>query len=132
MSNQSSVEILVEISPEEQVGAEELNELAHQLNDEILHLNVDAVEPVVSGAAPDGTKSAEMVQVGQLLVTLGPSLVEPLFNLLKSWTVRRKAVPVKLKLKVGRKTADLEYDPSTTTPEEINKLVKGLERTLRD
>ncbi len=132
MIQQPSVEILVRISPEEPVGAEELNEMAHQLNTEILQLDVDAVEPVIIGASPTGTKSAEMIQVGQLLVTLAPSLVEPLFGLIKSWTARRKAVPVKLKLKVGRKTADLEYDPTTTTAAELNVLIKGLERTLRD
>jgi hypothetical protein len=132
MTIQPSVEVIVRISPDEQVGAEELNHLAQQLNAEILQLDVDAVEPVISGASPTGTKSGEMIQVGQLMVTLAPTLVGPLFELLKSWTARRKAVPVKLKLKVGRKTADLEYDPTTTSAAQLNALIRGLEKTLRD
>jgi hypothetical protein len=132
MNLQPPVELTLLLSSDEQMGLEELNELTRQLNDEILRLDVDAVEPVVSGPALEGTKGAEMAQVGQLLVTLAPSVVEPLFRLLKSWTVRRKSVPVKLKLKVGRRTADLEYDPATTTPAQINALIRGLNQTLKD
>jgi hypothetical protein len=124
------VDVFVQLSLGETADTEELDEMARQLQSDISELNVDAVEPVSGGAAPQGTKSAEMVQAGQLLVTLAPTVIPPLFDLIKSWTARRPATPVKVKLKVGHKTADLEYDPATTTPAQLAALVKGLERSM--
>jgi hypothetical protein len=126
-----SVAVLVQLSLDEKASAEELGEMTHQLNDEILQLNVDSIEPVRKGKAPAGTKGAEAALAGQLLVTLAPTLVGALFDLLKSWKARKASSPVKLKLTVGGIAADLEFDPATISPEQLSALVEGLQKSLQ-
>lgn len=127
-----SVAVLIQLSLDEKSSPEELGEMTHQLNDEILQLNVDSIEPVSKGKSPGGTKGTEMALAGQLLVTLAPTLMGALFDLLKSWKARKASTPVKLKLTVGGVTADLEFDPAVITPEQLAALVEGLEKSLRD
>jgi hypothetical protein len=126
-----SVVVRVQLSLDEKASAEELGEMTHQLNEEILQLNVDSIEPVRKDKAPGGTKGSEMALAGQLLVTLAPTLVGALFDLLKSWKARKASTPVRIKLTVGDVAADIEFDPATTTPEQLSALVAGLEKSLR-
>ena len=126
-----SVVVMVHLSLDEKASAEELGEMTHQLNEEILQLNVDSIEPVRKGKAPGGTKGTEMALAGQLLVTLAPTLLGALFDLLKSWKARKASSPIRIKLTVGGVAADIEFDPATTTPEQLSALVEGLEKSLR-
>ena len=126
-----SVVVMVQLSLDEKASAEELGEMTHQLNEEILQLNVDSIEPVRKGKAPGGTKGSEMALAGQLLVTLAPTLLGALFDLLRSWKARKASTPLRLKLTVGGVEANIEFDPATTTPEQLSALVEGLEKSLR-
>ena len=123
-------ELLIELSLE---GGDstELDELTRQLAAEVEELNVDSVEPVSAGPAPLGTKAADLTAFGQMAVTLAPTIVPPLFELLKSWVARKPSTPVKVKVKVGRKTAEIEYDPTRTSPKELDELIKTLNKSVR-
>jgi hypothetical protein len=114
-------------------GAEdaELDELSNQLKAEVSDLNVDSIEPVSLGTAPDGTKSAEYMAIGQMAVTLAPALIPPLFDLLKSWVERKPSTPVKIKVKVGKRTAQIEYDPTKTSEKDLEALVKSLSKSIK-
>ena len=122
--------LIVELSVE---GGDptELDELTRQLRAEVNEMEVESVEQVSLGQAPDGTKAADMAALGQLAVTLAPTLVPPLFELLKSWVERKPSTPVKIRVKSGRKTAQIEYDPAHTSAKDLEELVKTLNKSLK-
>jgi hypothetical protein len=109
----------------------ELDELTRQLRAEVNELEVDLVEQVSAGPAAAGTKAVDMAALGQLAVTLAPSLVPPLFELLKSWVERKPSTPVKITVKAGRKSTQIEYDPARTSPKEVEELVKALSQSMK-
>ncbi len=109
----------------------ELDELTRQLKAEVEDLRVDSVEQVSAGDAPDGTKAVDMQAIGQMVVSLAPAIIPPLFELLKSWVERKPSTPVKIRVKVGKRTALIEYDPTKTSAQELEVLVKTLGRSLK-
>ena len=122
--------LIVELSVEGGDPAE-LDELTRQLRAEVNEMEVESVEQVSLGQAPDGTKAADMAALGQLAVTLAPTLVPLLFELLKSWVERKPSTPVKIRVKSGRKTAQIEYDPAHTSAKDLEELVKTLNKSLK-
>ena len=109
----------------------ELDELTRQLKAEVKDLSIDSVEQVSAGTAPDGTKAADFAAIGQMAVTLAPAIIPPLFGLLKSWVERKPSTPVKVKVKVGKRTAQIEYDPTKTSAKDLEALVKTLGKSIK-
>ena len=128
--SESPAELLIELSLE---GGDstELDELTRQLTAEVEELNVDSVEQVSAGPAPAGTKAADLTAIGQMAVTLAPAIVPPLFELLKSWVERKPSTPVRVKVRVGRKTAEIEYDPTRTSSKDLDALIKTLNKSVK-
>jgi hypothetical protein len=62
----------LELSVDAGPGADddELEQLARSLRAELLELDVEAVEPVASGPAPDDARAIEALMVGALVVRL--------------------------------------------------------------
>ena len=125
-----TTELLVELSLEGGDAAE-LDELTRQLRAEMEDLNVDSVEQVSAGEAPEGTKAVDLAAIGQIAITLAPAIVPPLFNLLKSWVERKPSTPVKVRVKVGKRTAQIEYDPTKTSAKDLEGLIKALNRSIK-
>ena len=123
-------ELLIEVSLEGGDVAE-LNDLTRQLIDEVGELNVDSVEQVSAGVAPEGTKALDLIAIGQMAVTLAPTVVPPLFDLLKSWVERKPSTPVKIRVKIGKRTAQIEYDPTKTSPKELEALIQALNKAVK-
>jgi hypothetical protein len=125
-----SAELLISISLEDGYPTE-LDELTRELKSEIEQLSADSVDNVSEGEAPAGTKAADWVSIGNMAVTLAPTIIPPLFELLKSWIDRKPSTPVKIKIKVGKKTAQVEYDPTKTSAKDLETLVKSLSKTVK-
>ncbi|MEO8358192.1 MAG: hypothetical protein ABI621_19985, partial [Chloroflexota bacterium] len=66
----------------------------------------------------------------QMAVTLAPTIVPPLFELLKSWVERKPSTPVKVRVKVGKRTAQIEYDPTHTSAKDLATLIKALNKSV--
>lgn len=128
--SENSAELLIELSLD---GGDttELDELTRQLRAEVAELNVDSIQQVSEGVAPKGTKAVDMAAIGQMAVTLSPMIVPPLFGLLKSWVERKPSTPVKVTVKVGRKTAQIEYDPTRTSAKDLELLIKTLNKSIK-
>jgi hypothetical protein len=71
------------------VDTEGLHELTRNLQQAVLAVEVDDVRPATGGRAPDGAKSAEVVAVGALIVTLAPIVMEGLVAVVASWLTRQ-------------------------------------------
>ena len=128
--SEKPAELVIELSLE-RGDITELDELTHQLRNEVQELNIDSVEQVSEGSAPAGTKAVDMLAIGQMAVTLAPAIVPPLFELLKSWVERKPSTPVKVKVKVGRRTAQIEYDPTRTSAKDLEDLIKALNKSVK-
>ncbi len=127
----NSTELLISLSLDDG-DAEELQNLSHLLKSEIEQLHVDSVNSVPAGEKPDGTKAADWVAIGQMVVTLTPVVIPPLFDLLKSWINRQPSTPVKVKVKVAKnRTAQIEYDPTKTSAKDLEALIKTLGRSIK-
>ena len=87
----------VEVDGEPDAGAEERDELARALRDELLQLDVDAVDRPET-AAPDGTRGAGAVELGTLLVTFGQSALGIVTSTIARWVARRGGRSVTLEL----------------------------------
>ncbi len=110
----------------------ELDELTFQLRSEIEQLRIDSIDKISAGKVPEGTKAADWIIIGNLVVSLAPTIIPPLFGLLKSWVERKPSIPVKIRIKVGKnKTAQIEYDPTKTSAEDLEALVKSLNKTIK-
>jgi hypothetical protein len=44
---------------------------------------------------------------------------------------RKPSTPVKITVKAGRRTTQIEYDPSCTSPKEMEELVKALSQSMK-
>ena len=128
--SESPAELFIELSLEGGDSAE-LDELTRQLTTEVEELSVDSVKQVSAGSASVGTKAADFTAIGQMAVTLAPTIVPPLFELLKSWVERKPSTPVKVRVRVGRKTAEIEYDPTRTSSKDLDTLIKTLNKSLK-
>jgi hypothetical protein len=80
--------------------AEELAELTQRLRDELLELDVDAVEPATGGAAPEGAKGLELLAVGGLVVrfAMKAPVLRAVVDTNVGWLGRQQARSVKLTL----------------------------------
>ena len=109
---------------------EKLDSLSHQLQSEIRELNVDAIETVHVGEAPEGTKALGEMAIGAIAIQLAPVVIPPLFELIKSWLAQPHSQPMKVKIKIGSRVAEVEYDPATMSPQELQKLVDKLTASI--
>lgn len=128
--SENTTELLIEVSLEGG-DTDELDDLTRQLRAEVEELNVDSVGQVSAGAAPEGTKALDLAAIGQMAVTLAPAIVPPLFDLLKSWVERKPSTPVKVRVKVGKRTAQIEYDPTKTSAKDLEALIKALNKSVK-
>ncbi|TYK53115.1 effector-associated constant component EACC1 [Actinomadura decatromicini] len=91
-----NVEVLIGVVTDG--DAEELDSLRSELSEELALLDVDALEPVVEGKAPPGTRGLEAAAVGQLLVKAGPGMVLPIVRAVRGWLRRSRARSVELSI----------------------------------
>jgi len=69
--------------------------------------------------------------LGEWAVKLGVAALPGVFEMLKKRAEKAPAsAPLKIKVKVGRRSAEVEYDPARTTPEQVQALVASLKKSL--
>jgi uncharacterized protein YidB (DUF937 family) len=95
MSEQSQVSLQVEAGPD--ADAEEVAEATAQLRRELLELDVDSVKAPEAGPPPPGSKAAEVLAIGSLIVTLVKSTgLGAVVHTIQSWISRQQQRSVKL------------------------------------
>ena len=111
-------------------GPEELDSITRQLRDELEQEDVGSAELLKEGPAPQGTKSAEIVTMGGLLLSVVPSVLPSLVGFLQSWALRGDGRKVKIKTQVGDRSVELEYVPNAMSQAELRSLVETLTSSL--
>ena len=116
----------VELDAGAGADADERDNAVRNLRDELLELDVDAVDRP-SGQAPEGTRAAEVVALGTtLLVTLGPSALTAVTDVLQGWMARGKDRSVALEMGGDR------IELSGATDQERRQLVEAFLARQRD
>ncbi len=112
--------------------AEELDRLARQVREDLLEQDgVTDVQPMRAGEAPAGTKAVDWNLLGEWAVKLSVAAIPNMFDLLKKRAEKAPAsAPYKIRVKVGRRSAEVEYDPAHTSPEQLEALVAGVRKSL--
>ena len=104
---------------------EESAELSRNLRTEFLDSDIDDVAPVASGPAEAGAKSGGGIVAGSLLVTVAPTVVRHVMEIVSSWLQRQ---PTDVEIEVGGQKIK-----GPVTPEQRDRLVAILlERARAD
>ena len=93
-------ELALQLETLPDTDSEELAALVQRLRAELLDLDVDRVEPLTAGEAPEGAKGVELLALGGLVVqfVLQPGVLTSIVDGVRSWLQRQSARSVKLTL----------------------------------
>ena len=108
---------------------EEIDQITRQLCTELRELGVESVNLPVGGAAPAGSKSADVLTLGALTVCVLPPMIPKLMEYLESWVGRAKERTVKIKIKAGDRMIDVEY-PSNAPNPVVEELIQKMSRAI--
>ena len=85
MASEQALELHLEV---DDADAVELARLTRQLRGQLEELDVDAVQPISRGPTPEGSKAADWIVVGGLLVQLGPAAIAAVVHTVQAWVAR--------------------------------------------
>src|SRR5262245_58332489 len=112
--------VVFTIHPGEDVDPKEVDRQTVQLLGDLRRTDVDSVERVREGEAPEGSMGLEVVALGSLLVKLGPAAIDKVADLFQAWLGR--GANRTLEVKIGENSIVLT-DAST---DERRKLVDAV------
>lgn len=99
--------------------AEELARLTGQLRSQLLELDVERVDLVRGGQAPPGSKVADPITIGAIIITLAPTVIQAVIGLVQNW---HKDHPVSsVKVTLGEDSLEL----SNASPEQLEQLAQA-------
>jgi hypothetical protein len=84
----------------------------------------------VAGDLPAGARG-DAFTLGALALAVAPALVEQVIQLIRDWSARPGAKPVKVAVRVGDREISAEYDASRMTAEEIQGVADKLRAALK-
>ena len=95
-----TTEVSIEISPAADDAPEEIQELTLRLREELVHLDVDAVDIQLTGERPSGAKVGDPGTWGAILIGLAASggVLTTLIGAIQSWLTRNERRSIKLKI----------------------------------
>jgi hypothetical protein len=99
--------------------AEELARLTGQLRSQLLELDVDRVDLVRGGQAPPGSKVADPITIGAIIITLAPTVIQAVIGLVQNWHKDHPVSSVKVTL------GDDSLELSNASPEQLEQLARA-------
>jgi hypothetical protein len=112
MVDQSSEVLILQVLPDPDEDAEQLDDLTDMLREELLELDVAAVAPVMQDQAPEDAKGVVAVLGGWLAIHFGPAGLRAVVNAVVAWAGRSgKTVEITLNgntLKLTGTSADVQ------------------------
>lgn len=108
-----SEEIRIDFLSDPGGDPEEIDALTRELRAEILEVDeVDRVEQVSAGPAPEGTKGLDVAAIGSLVVGIAPGLqaVGKVVDVIRTWLAGRRASAPPLQMTVGDQSITVVAD----------------------
>lgn len=122
------IELALTLELGDAVDREELDRVSRNLRSEIDEVGVESVELSAGQAVPKGAKAVDPIAIGSLLVSVLSATLPKLLAVLHSWVTVSGGRKVKLKVRAGRKSVDLEIPGGMTEPE-LAHLLRTITRT---
>ncbi len=93
-------QLAINLQVDDDVSSREMEELTAAIRRELLQLDVESVERVSGGPAPEGAKGIELAAIGELIVTLGKAtpVLGQVVQVIQAWAARGPKRTVKLTL----------------------------------
>jgi hypothetical protein len=92
------VQLQVEVGLDPDADAVELDEETVRLREQLLDLDVDAVERPAGGPPPPGTRAVETALLGTLVVEAGREVIGAVVRVIVGWAAQRRSRNIKLTL----------------------------------
>jgi hypothetical protein len=99
--------------------AEELARLTGQLRSQLLELDVERVDLVRGGQAPSGSKVADPITIGAIIITLAPTVIQAVIGLVQNWHKDHPVSSVKVTL------GDDSLELSNASPKQLEQLAQA-------
>ncbi|MCC6188800.1 MAG: hypothetical protein IT318_07175 [Anaerolineales bacterium] len=109
----------VEVGLGDDAPIEERHAAALLLGRELEDAGMVEVEPAMAGPAPPGTRSADAIVFGALMVSALPAALQTVVAVLADWARRRPERTLALEYETGGQRFTLEYDPAKTDPAQL-------------
>ena len=77
--------VQLQVLPGDGDDAEEISELTALLREELLELDIAAVDPLLDSQSPDGSKGVAAAVAGWLVVHFGPAGLKALVDAISAW-----------------------------------------------
>ena len=117
MTTENHIDLELEIQSED-ATEEELDKMTRNLLSELKETDVESVNLISVGSAPEGSKG-DPVTIGSLAMTVLPAVLPGVIDMVKDWASRGKGRTVKFKGK------GIEFEGS---PEDLEKLLAKLDK----
>jgi hypothetical protein len=106
------------------IDAEALAERAYRLKRELIEAGAHPVTPVPLGQPPSGSKAADPIAVGALILSLAnsPSLIAAIAGTVQSWMNR--TATQRIRIKVGEKELEVAGPISAADEELIRDVIR--------
>jgi hypothetical protein len=109
MATDNLTRLVLQIDAGEDATQEDLNILTLGLLNELKDMSEVDEASLASGApAPQGTKVADPVTIGALMVAVLPTFLPALVNFVQAWSMRGENRKIKFKGKVGQQEIEFE------------------------
>lgn len=132
----STIQLIVEFSPEEDLDQEELAEMTQGLRMEMEEIpDVESIEAPSGSdpaqAIPAGAKAGGLLTLGKLAMQVVPTAIPACVGFLKDWTLRPGSSPIKIRVQHADRSTEIEYDPRSMSQEEIKELAASMHAILK-
>jgi hypothetical protein len=121
MDATNQVELQIEVSATD-ATEEDIDLMTRQLLLELRETDVDSANLATGKEPPPGTKSADVVSVGSIVISALPTVLPAIIGLVQGWASRGQGRTVKFKGRVGEGMIEFEGSPA-----ELHKLILSLE-----
>lgn len=116
MASEQALELHLEV---DDADAVELARVTRQLRGQLEELDVDAVQPISRGPAPEGSKALDWIVLGGLLVQLGPAAIAAVVHTVQAWVARDAHRSVTIR------SGQRELVLTAATPEQQERLIEA-------
>jgi hypothetical protein len=113
-------ELRVEISATD-TTIDDIDRMTRQLLSELKELDVESAALAKGDPSPSGTKSVDTVTAGSIIVSLLPTVLPAMVELVQAWATSGHGRTVKFRGKVGREVIDFEG-----SAQDLQKLLETL------
>ncbi len=125
MDELEPIQLNLQISVEDATG-DEIDQLARRLLAELREMDVESAELAAGGPVPAGSKSAEAITAGAVIMSVLPAALPKIIDFIQAWAMRGRGRTVKFNGRIAGQAIEFEG-----SPEDLQGLLKTLQKGKR-